>query len=107
HQVFEPVDSMWRGFPRIRCSKMRLREPFSVFDSEVRYAEELKEIIDADFSEPEGCSCNKVLRGLMEPRECPLFGGVCTPQSPIGPCMVSMEGACNIEYRYRRIAKIS
>ncbi|MEM3596454.1 MAG: hydrogenase formation protein HypD, partial [Candidatus Bathyarchaeia archaeon] len=51
-QVFEPVDSMWRGFPRIRCSKMRLREPFRIFDSEVRYAEELKEIIDADFSEP-------------------------------------------------------
>ncbi|MBS7650498.1 MAG: hydrogenase formation protein HypD [Candidatus Bathyarchaeia archaeon] len=106
-QVFEPVDSMWRGFPRIRCSKMRLREPFRIFDSEVRYAEELKEIIDADFSEPEGCSCNKVLRGLMEPRECPLFGRVCNPQSPIGACMVSMEGACNIEYRYRRIYKIS
>ncbi|MEM3595924.1 MAG: hydrogenase formation protein HypD, partial [Candidatus Bathyarchaeia archaeon] len=52
-------------------------------------------------------SCNKVLRGLMEPRECPLFGRVCNPQSPIGACMVSMEGACNIEYRYRRIYKIS
>jgi len=106
-QVFEPVDSVWRGFPRIRGSKMKLREEFSVFDSEVRYADELKEIIDADFSEPRGCSCDKVLRGLMEPKECPLFGGTCKPQSPIGPCMVSMEGACNIEYRYRRTAKIS
>jgi len=101
-EVFEPVDSRWRGFPAIPRSRMKLKSEFAKFDAEERFADELKTIVGTEFSEPAGCGCDRVLRGLMEPQECALFGKACTPQHPIGPCMVSMEGSCNIEYRYRR-----
>ncbi len=101
-EVFKPGDSKWRGFPAIPRSRMRLKSEFSKFDSEERFADDLKTVIGTEFSEPAGCSCDRVLRGLMDPQECPLFGKACTPQHPVGPCMVSMEGSCNIEYRYRR-----
>jgi len=51
--------------------------------------------------EPEGCLCGELLRGLITPFDCPLFGQACTPETPVGPCMVSIEGSCNIEYRYQ------
>ena len=60
----------------------------------------LAEIKDKEFHEPEGCRCGELLRGLVTPQECPLFGQACAPDSPVGPCMVSIEGSCNIEYRY-------
>ncbi len=101
-EVFEPKDSRWRGFPTIQASRMKLKEEFSSLDAEKKYADDLKEIMNKDFPEPAGCGCDRVLRGLMEPQECTLFGTRCTPQNPVGPCMVSMEGSCNIEYRYRR-----
>ncbi|MGQ9542771.1 MAG: hydrogenase formation protein HypD [Candidatus Bathyarchaeia archaeon] len=102
-QVFKPTDSKWRGFPEIPNSKMKLKEEFSTFDAEVKYADQLEKIFEAEFNEPDQCSCDKVLRGLVAPQDCPLFGEACNPQRPVGPCMVSMEGACNIEYRYRRL----
>ncbi|MEM3018415.1 MAG: hydrogenase formation protein HypD [Candidatus Bathyarchaeia archaeon] len=101
-EVFRPIDSKWRGFPIIPNSRMKLKSEFSSYDAEERFREELETIIGAEFSEPSGCSCDQVLRGLMEPRECPLFGNACSPQHPVGPCMVSLEGSCNIEYKYRR-----
>ena len=52
------------------------------------------------WTEPEGCRCADVLRGLLEPLECPLFGSACTPQNPVGACMVSSEGACAAHYAY-------
>ena len=51
-------------------------------------------------AEPKGCRCGEVLRGVLEPPECPLFRTVCSPRTPIGPCMVSNEGACAAYYRY-------
>jgi len=55
---------------------------------------------DVDIKDPPGCRCGEVLRGLVYPDECPLFGRVCTPRSPVGPCMVTSEGACNIMLKY-------
>ena len=100
--VFEPKESRWRGFPTIPDSKMQLKDEFDSFDAEKKHADDLREVSEVQFPEPEGCGCDRVLRGLMDPQECQLFGKACTPSSPIGPCMVSMEGSCNIEFKYRR-----
>jgi hydrogenase expression/formation protein HypD len=61
----------------------------------------LEELKGMEFREPPGCRCGEVLRGVIHPADCPLFGGKCRPSHPVGPCMVSGEGACNIEYRYK------
>jgi hydrogenase expression/formation protein HypD len=99
-EVFEPYDVKWRGFPVIPSSGMKLKKKFEEFDARRIYEDELKEVSQREFEEPKGCKCSEVLRGLIESTECPLFGKTCTPQHPVGPCMVSMEGACNILYKY-------
>lgn len=99
-EVFTPCDVKWRGFPSIPQSGLQLRTRFEEFDARKRYEDELQELQDREFSEPKGCLCGEVLRGLISSRECPLFGKTCSPDNPVGPCMVSMEGSCNIEYRY-------
>lgn len=98
--VFEPGDIKWRGFPVIPQSSLELRSSFDEYNARKKYEEELEEIKDKEFKEPEGCRCGDLLRGLLSPKECPLFGKRCKPDSPVGPCMVSIEGSCNIEYRY-------
>jgi len=99
-KVFEPAPIKWRGFPVIPDSKMRIREEFAEYDAERVYEDIIGGI--ENIPEPPGCKCGEVLRGLMHPSECPLFGKTCIPSSPVGPCMVSYEGACNIEYKYRK-----
>ncbi|UCE74025.1 MAG: hydrogenase formation protein HypD, partial [Methanomassiliicoccales archaeon] len=99
-EVFEPYDIKWRGFPVIPESGLRLRKEFKEYDARSLYANELKEIQDMEFSEPAGCKCGEVLRGLISSDECPLFGTACTPEHPVGPCMVSAEGSCNILLKY-------
>ncbi len=100
HAVFEPAPIKWRGFPVIPDSKMRIRGEFAEYDAERVYEDIIGDI--GDIPEPPGCRCGEVLRGLVHPSECPLFGKACVPSSPVGPCMVSYEGACSIEYKYRR-----
>jgi hydrogenase expression/formation protein HypD len=95
-RVFTECDAEWRGLGVLRKSGLSIKEKYSDFDAEKKYI--LKNVI---FSEPKGCSCGKVLKGIMEPEDCPLFGGLCTPATPIGPCMVSTEGACSASYLYR------
>jgi hydrogenase expression/formation protein HypD len=99
-QVFEPVEVKWRGFPIIPQSGLRLRKKYASYDARKKYEEELEELTEKEFSEPVGCLCGDVLRGLISSKECPLFGHQCTPDNPVGPCMVSSEGNCNIQYRY-------
>jgi hydrogenase expression/formation protein HypD len=101
-EVFEPFDIKWRGFPVIPESGLRLRSEFDGFDARKLFEDELKEIQDMEFAEPKGCKCGEVLRGVIYSDECPLFGKVCTPENPIGPCMVSAEGSCNILLKYGR-----
>ncbi|MFP4001059.1 MAG: hydrogenase formation protein HypD [Thermoplasmata archaeon] len=98
--VFEPRDIEWRGFPEIPESGLKLRKKYSEYSARRKFSDILEGLQDREFEEPEGCLCGGVLRGVIESRECDLFGEECTPTNPVGPCMVSREGACNIEYRY-------
>lgn len=99
-EIFEPKDVEWRGFPKIPRSGLKLRDKYKPYSAREKFSESLEELKYKEFEEPEGCLCGGVLRGVIESRECTLFGEECTPSNPVGPCMVSREGACNIEYRY-------
>jgi len=101
-QVFEPMDIKWRGFPVIPRSGLKLRNTFASYDARKKYDEDLAKLAEEEFAEPAGCLCGEVLRGLISSKECPLFGRGCTPDNPVGPCMVSSEGNCNIQYRYSK-----
>ncbi len=94
-EVFEPSDAYWRGIGMIPGSGLRLRRGFEKFDCLNRFNADVP-----DYPEPAACSCGEVLRGVKIPLECPLFGAACTPESPVGACMVSTEGSCAAYYRY-------
>ncbi|MEM2094282.1 MAG: hydrogenase formation protein HypD [Candidatus Bathyarchaeia archaeon] len=99
-EVFEPFDIGWRGFQTIPSSGMKIKGKYDRFDARKVYEDELKDLEFEVFEEPQGCMCGEVLRGLVDSRDCPLFGKICTPTHPVGPCMVSVEGSCNIEFKY-------
>lgn len=92
---FEPSDAYWRGIGTIPESGLKLREEFHRFDAVKRFHPEVPY-----HPEPQACSCGDVLRGVKTPLECPLFGSGCTPESPVGACMVSTEGSCAAYYKY-------
>jgi hydrogenase expression/formation protein HypD len=95
-QVFEPCDTTWRGLGSIAASGLAIRPEFSHFDASMRFDVSIEPTV-----EPRGCRCGDVLRGAITPSDCPLFGRTCTPEHPVGPCMVSSEGSCAAYYRYR------
>ena len=101
-EVFRPGDIYWRGFPLIKKSSLILRDEFEIYDARKKFENDLIDLKNKELSEPIGCRCGELLRGLITPFECPIFGKKCKPESPVGPCMVSIEGSCNIEYRYSR-----
>ncbi|MCK5635943.1 MAG: hydrogenase formation protein HypD, partial [Thermoplasmatales archaeon] len=88
--VFEQGDIKWRGFPVIPKSSLDLRSKFEKYDARKKFEDDLVELKDKEFTEPDGCRCGELLRGLVSPFECPLFGQACTPSTPVGPCMVSI-----------------
>jgi hydrogenase expression/formation protein HypD len=94
-RVFEVADADWRGFGTVPQSGLDVRNEYGRFDAGRRFSVDV-----APAQEPPGCRCGDVLRGVLLPVECPLFAKACTPQKPIGPCMVSAEGACAAYYRY-------
>lgn len=94
-EVFETCPTMWRGLGEIPGSGYRIREEFANFDAVQRFNPTVEPTQD-----PKGCRCGDILRGIMAPDECPLFRKVCTPENPVGPCMVSSEGSCAAYYRY-------
>ncbi len=94
-EVFEPVDAYWRGIGTIPNSGLKLKTKYAVFDAAERFHPEITSI-----TEPALCSCGDILRGVKIPTECPLFGTGCTPDAPVGPCMVSTEGSCAAYYKY-------
>jgi hydrogenase expression/formation protein HypD len=98
-EVFEPSDASWRGIGTIPLSGLRIRERFSSFDAEKRFS-----MPACPEAEPRGCRCGDVLKGMIRPSQCPLFGRSCTPEAPVGPCMVSSEGTCAAYYKYREVA---
>lgn len=94
-QVFETCEAGWRGIGQIPESGKRLRPEFKDFDAQQRFPVSLPPP-----QEPKGCRCGDVLRGLILPPDCPLFGKACTPRQPVGACMVSSEGSCAAFYKY-------
>jgi hydrogenase expression/formation protein HypD len=96
YKVFGPADTKWRGLGTISESGLRFRDDFSMYDASKRF--DLDSVDTGD--EPEGCECGDVLRGIMDPPGCKLFGTVCTPESPVGSCMVSSEGSCAAWFKY-------
>jgi hydrogenase expression/formation protein HypD len=99
--VFEPVDAVWRGIGAIPLSGMGLRAAYADFDAARRLGVPWPP--PEDGTSEHGCRCGDVLRGAIEPHDCPLFSKVCTPARPVGPCMVSREGSCQAEYKYGRL----
>ncbi|MBC7189515.1 hydrogenase formation protein HypD, partial [Candidatus Aerophobetes bacterium] len=96
-EVFEVCDSEWRGLGIIKESGFKISSRYSFYDAQIRFP--LKMDVFPE-EKNNGCRCGEVLRGLIEPEECSLFARVCNPSNPLGPCMVSVEGACNIHYRF-------
>lgn len=96
-EMLEPVDATWRGLGAIPGSGLAIRAPFAAFDAERRHGVAVKPGKPAP-----GCRCGDVLKGKIFPDGCPMFGGACTPEHPVGPCMVSGEGSCAAHYKYAR-----
>jgi hydrogenase expression/formation protein HypD len=93
--VFEPEDAEWRGIGVIPGTGLGIREYYEAYDARVRVP-----VTPPAPKEIPGCQCGDVLRGVTLPFECRLFGRACTPEHPVGPCMVSSEGSCAAYYRY-------
>jgi hydrogenase expression/formation protein HypD len=93
-QVFEPCDALWRGIGEIPSSGLQLRPEFARFDGA-----QLPVEVEVPV-EHKGCLCGEILKGKVRPNDCSLFRTTCTPEDPIGACMVSSEGTCAAEYKY-------
>ncbi len=93
--VFEPCSALWRGMGEVPQSGLCLREAYERFDAERAF-----EIDPGPTIEHKGCLCGEVLRGVKRPTDCRLFRHACTPEHPVGPCMVSSEGSCAAYYHY-------
>ncbi len=98
-RVFRVVPRIWRGIGAIPQSGWALAPEFSAFDAEKRFS-----IATLDDEHPTECISGLIMQGIRKPADCPAFGGVCTPENPLGAPMVSGEGACAAYYRYRREA---
>lgn len=96
-ECFEPADGYWRELGKIEKSTLKLRDKYSQFDAFKRF-----DITETPVEDISGCRCGEVLCGLIEPPQCNLFEKSCTPQTPVGPCMVSSEGACAAWFKYGR-----
>lgn len=94
-EVFQVEDSLWRGLGNIPESGLGIKESFSAWDARICF-----DLQPEDVGDPPECRCGEVLRGVVEPGDCKMFGNLCTPQRPLGPCMVSGEGACAAHFKY-------
>ena len=97
NSVFEAGPSHWRGLGVIKKSGLMLRKKYREFDAEKKFKFKNKTVLA-----PRQCACGEVLRGENSPPDCKLFRKICTPQNPVGPCMVSSEGACAAYYKYEK-----
>lgn len=94
-KVFGVGPALWRGMGQVPDSGLSIREEYSGFDAHVRFPMQIEQA-----EEPKGCLCGEVIRGITDPPQCPLFGRACTPEHPVGACMVSSEGACAAYIQY-------
>jgi hydrogenase expression/formation protein HypD len=95
-KYFEICDDLWRGIGTIKGSGLRLKKEYEAFDAVKKFNIKLSE--DETIT---ACKCGEVIKGKQEPLECQLFNRLCTPENPVGPCMVSSEGACAAYYKYQ------
>jgi len=93
----EPADAVWRGIGMIPASGLRLRPEYSAYDAEHKFGIR----VEAGHENP-ACACGDVLKGKQRPPDCRLFGSACSPEHPVGPCMVSSEGTCAAYFKYLR-----
>ena len=101
--VFEHRTSFeWRGLGEVAYSALRLKPAYAAFDAEKRFGLSYRPVADH-----KQCECGAILRGVKRPTDCKLFGTVCTPDNPMGSCMVSSEGACAAHYAYGRFRDIA
>jgi hydrogenase expression/formation protein HypD len=100
-RVFRPCDAMWRGIGRIPDSGLDLAPEFQGMDAAERIPVEVPQVPDL----PRGCACGAVMKGKIIPPDCALFGKSCVPLNPVGPCMVSSEGACAAYYKYEVMSR--
>ena len=102
-QVFELRERFeWRGLGEVPYSALKIRAEFADFDAERRFGLHYSPVPDH-----KACECGAILRGVKHPRDCKLFGNVCTPENPVGSCMVSSEGACAAHYAYGRFRDVA
>jgi hydrogenase expression/formation protein HypD len=102
-EVFELRETFeWRGLGELPSSALRIRPRFHDFDAEARHGLAYRAVADN-----KACECGAILRGVKQPRDCKVFGTACTPENPIGSCMVSSEGACAAHYTYGRFRDIA
>ncbi len=94
-EVFDTGDADWRGIGIIPKSGLKIKEKYAGFDAAKRFPVKV-----GPPKEPKGCLCGAILRGVKTPLDCKLFRTHCTPERPVGPCMVSAEGACSTYYLY-------
>jgi hydrogenase expression/formation protein HypD len=100
--VFELRPSFeWRGLGEVPYSALRIKQAYAAFDAEQRFG-----IVYRPVADNKACECGAILRGVKKPTDCKVFGTVCTPENPIGSCMVSSEGACAAHYTYGRFKDI-
>lgn len=95
YKVFEVSSAVWRGIGEIPATGLRFRPEYAVFDAINKFDIKVEQT-----AEHPGCICGEVLRGVKVPPECSLFGRACTPENPVGACMVSLEGTCAAFYKY-------
>lgn len=96
NEVFKHCDAHWRGFGLIESSGLNLESSYERFN-----AESFMTVEAGKHEEDKRCICPEILRGLKEPGDCPIFAKTCSPENPVGACMVSPEGACNAWYKYK------
>ena len=102
-EVFELRPSFeWRGLGEVPYSALKIREAFAAFDAERRF-----DLSYTPVADNKACECGAILRGVKKPTDCKIFGTVCTPENPVGSCMVSSEGACAAHYSYGRFKDIA
>ncbi|MEC4812901.1 MAG: hydrogenase formation protein HypD [Scytonema sp. PMC 1069.18] len=103
NKVFEVSESFhWRGLGDIPNSGLKIRSEYVLFDAELKFA-----IPNQKVPDHKACKCGEILKGVMKPWQCKVFGTACTPETPIGTCMVSSEGACAAYYKYGRFSKFT
>ncbi len=103
NKVFEVREQFeWRGLGDIPNSGLKMRAEYAQFDAEVKFT-----IPGVKVADHKACKCGEILKGVLKPWQCKVFGTACTPETPIGTCMVSSEGACAAYYKYGRLSKFA